>query len=189
MNTEPLDTLWPFANSVYHQAGVQQACLQLQDDYAVDIPLLLFCCWVSGYHGVMATEQTQQVNDLAQQWRLHCIAPLRDIRRSMKRINLALATSDPAWLMVREQVKTSELAAEKSLLEGLEAITYIPDVTPNSVSIPLMDSILTNIDRCIGWQPLSSKPAMTAIATILCAAYPDLQYHALIQSMKMLTGN
>jgi len=130
-------------------------------------------------------EQASQSRELAQLWRSRCIQPLRDIRRQMK-VSTPTDSIAAPWLHIREQVKAIELASEKRLLEGLETIACVVDVSSDAQ--PLADIALANLDRCLHLQQIISMPAMAAIATILCAAYPELQYHALIQSMQVLTS-
>jgi len=43
--------LWEYACALYEKQGVQQACLQLQDDHRVNVPLILFFCWAMTVKG------------------------------------------------------------------------------------------------------------------------------------------
>lgn len=68
--------LWQYAKALYSQPGVEQCCLQLQDQGAV-INRLLFACWLA-HRGVRLTPQRMQ--QLPDEWHLEVVQPLRAVR-------------------------------------------------------------------------------------------------------------
>ncbi len=101
-----------FAASFYAEQQVQEALLQLQDDYALDVLLLLTASWL-GRRGVPVDKVDW--GDLLQRhqpWQQQVTSPLRAVRRAMREW--------PEAKELREQVKANELAAEWLQLARLE---------------------------------------------------------------------
>ena len=119
--TTEIVSLWDFSCNIYSSAGVQEACLYLQENHRVDIPLTLFACWAGYYFSPLNDEQLQRAQTVSAHWSLHCIQPLRSIRQSMK---VRVGKAPEGWEGIREQVKVTELNAEEQLLYALESLTY-----------------------------------------------------------------
>ena len=100
---------WKFSLELYDREGVAAACLALQEEYQLDVNLLLFCYWQGTNFGVVETELLRQVIDFSAEWRRHVVQPLRDARNWMK-LN---ADNNEQLQLVRAGIKTEELAAEK----------------------------------------------------------------------------
>jgi len=112
-------SLWDFALALYAQPGVEAACLTLQDEHGQCVPLLLWRFWALDRHVDASTLRSASV--LARDWEVRVVAPLRTIRRRLAAPTFRIA--DAGRLSLREAVKSSELAAERVLLESLEALT------------------------------------------------------------------
>jgi len=99
--------LWRFCLRVYAAPGAADACLALQDEAGVDIPLLLAALWsaVEG-PGVLDAAALTALDAVVADWRDNVVRPLRRIRRWMK-------ASGHAAHPLRERVKADELAAER----------------------------------------------------------------------------
>ncbi|MBX2808363.1 MAG: TIGR02444 family protein [Cellvibrionaceae bacterium] len=153
--------LWHFSCEYYQQADIEQLCLQLQDDYGMDIPLLFFCVWSGYYFGELTDKTVQQAQCLTESYEAVCIQPLRRVRRQMKSQQYdGLAAS---WEPVRQQVKVAELNAERLLLEHLQRLLQtIPLTTAPLTTTPLppedlkktalmtttANAIKANLQRC-----------------------------------------
>ena len=78
------DHLWDFAVTVYRCDGVPSACLHLQDQCAVDVPLLL----AAGFAACTARQFDRvaydALQDLAGNWQQQIVTALRIIRRHLK---------------------------------------------------------------------------------------------------------
>ena len=94
-----------FAEALYGRAGVEAACLDLQDRRGLDVAVLLHACWLGTRARVLCVTMP---------WRNEVVRPLRRVRRRLKAglEGMPRELSEP----VRQQVKAAELAAERALL-------------------------------------------------------------------------
>ncbi len=107
-----MSEFWDWAVAVYARPGVAEACLELQDTYGQNVPLLLWAAWRGGDVAAAVA--------MARQWEGEIAAPLRGVRRRLK------GRSDAEAL--RERVKAVELEAERTLMAALEAVAgRVPD--------------------------------------------------------------
>lgn len=135
-------SLWTFSCTLYAADGIADCCLFLQDEYDVDVTLLLFSLWYAGQLGEFRQSDLTAARQISQQWRAEVVAPLRHIRRRMKTMHGAdsarptneMNSTEPTALFppgqeefdhardrLRQQVKHCELDAEKLQLQLLEA--------------------------------------------------------------------
>ncbi len=101
-----MSEFWDWAVEAYARPGVAEACLDLQDTYGQNVPLLLWAIWRGG--------DVAAAVDLARAWEDEVVGPLRGVRRRLKGRAGAEA--------LREQVKAVELEAERTLMQALEAM-------------------------------------------------------------------
>lgn len=123
--TTPPD-LWQFAIATYQRPGIAALCLQLQDDHACDVNLLLCCLWHGRYFGVITESRLGQALAWSEPWQGQVVAPLRAARRWLKQHD----SDDRKGCSVTElraQIKACELASERLQLEKLEAIVQPGD--------------------------------------------------------------
>lgn len=189
--------LWTFACKLYSEPSVKNACLALQDQYDVNVPLLLTACWVSQHNIELKQDLAEHLCNRAAHWQSGCIDPLRQLRRDMKTADTNSAGGDSGegkelnlWGHVREQVKSVELAAEKALLDTLEQVVLEPVVSGKAVCSEMIGahipvrSMIMNIHYCLphlfsanGDVPPSIDPLIAPLlATIIHAANPQIQY-------------
>lgn len=109
--------LWSFALSTYARPGVEAACLRLQEQGA-DVCLLLCGAWLEQRGVARLPERVVALRQLARPWRTDVVEPLREIRRQWR----VIAQQDVQLAALREQLKTMELQAERTLLTRLEAL-------------------------------------------------------------------
>ncbi|MFA5600510.1 MAG: TIGR02444 family protein [Phenylobacterium sp.] len=109
-------SLWDWAVAAYERPGVADACLELQDAHGQNTCFLLWAAW----SGAADPGLLEHAAETAQVWENEVVAPLRRVRRDLKSPTPPVADADRETL--REQVKSTELAAEKSLLEALGRI-------------------------------------------------------------------
>lgn len=116
-------SFWDFSNAVYMAPGVADECLMLQDEYDVDVNILLFCAYAAVVAGVRLSGQNIRDADAhISALRQSVIIPLRACRRAMKAGIPSLHASDHARAeQLRSQVKKIELAAEQFEQERLAA--------------------------------------------------------------------
>ena len=102
---------WDFSCAVYAAPGVREACLALQDRFALDVNLALLCAWVGAERaGPMGAGDLADAAALVGDWRSEVVRPLRDLRQRIKRLTLMV---DPAVASFRGRVAGVELEAER----------------------------------------------------------------------------
>lgn len=111
-------SLWDFSLHYYACAGVSPLCLRLQDEYGVNVNVLLWALWL-GYRGVrLEPALLAQALRKIHSWDQHYVLPLRQLRRRMK---VEFGVADESIEVVRTQIKQAELLAEKHLQQILQA--------------------------------------------------------------------
>jgi uncharacterized protein (TIGR02444 family) len=106
-------SLWDFAVNLYTRPGVAALCLRLQDEYGVNVPLLLFARWLELRNQAMDLPAALNRVD---RWHREYVEPLRELRRKMK---VDFARELDLIAPVRNQIKDAELLAEKQELNWL----------------------------------------------------------------------
>ncbi|HDZ09408.1 TIGR02444 family protein [Pseudohongiella sp.] len=112
-----------FARDVYARPGITALCLRLQDEYDVDVVLLLMCCWHGCYHGVLSETGFAQASAFSRHWREQLVRPLRQARRWLKphpADTAGIAGADQESL--RERIKALELDTEFMQLRALAGL-------------------------------------------------------------------
>lgn len=110
--------LWSFAVSLYGKAGVSDACLFLQDESDVDVPVLLFAAWL-GHHSVpLSADDLERIVGEVEAWHEEVVLPLRRLRKRLKQGPKPAPGERTEAL--RTAIKGAELSAERIQLEVLE---------------------------------------------------------------------
>ncbi|NWB91176.1 TIGR02444 family protein [Pseudomonas agarici] len=110
--------LWTFSLETYAKPGVEEACLALQAQGA-DVCLMLCAAWL-GARGVNCEpERLARLRLIAQDWQAQVIQPLRQLRGQWR----SMALLDNELKVLRDQLKTLELEAERQLLLRLEGLS------------------------------------------------------------------
>ncbi|MBX2856758.1 MAG: TIGR02444 family protein [Rhodobacteraceae bacterium] len=110
---------WDFSLALYATEGAPEACLRLQDDSGCDVNMALFCLWIGLMSGHSPEDILQSATSLSEEWARRAVRPLRAVRRDLKS-----GVEGVAWDVVRNQIKSVELAAEKAQQEALEALAF-----------------------------------------------------------------
>ncbi|NBW05515.1 MAG: TIGR02444 family protein [Alphaproteobacteria bacterium] len=147
------DQLWDFALAVYRCDGVPPACLHLQDQCAVDVPLLL----AAGFAACTARRFDRAAYDalhyLADDWQQQIVSALRVIRRRLKTGPQPAPTITTESL--RDKIKSAELAAEKIQIDVMQnAIDGLAGTAGPATRDQLL-SVLTMVVAVGNEQPLS----------------------------------
>ena len=127
-------SFWEYSNTVYRIEGVAQACLNLQNDHALDVNMVLFCCWHGIQYGLISKELFNQCLSFSHNWSDNAVKPLRHVRTWLKRSgcnNDDINTED--CMSFRDNIKTIELKAEK--LQQITLESYCPKNAENDLSI------------------------------------------------------
>ena len=137
--------LWTFSLAVYNDPAVQKECLDLQDEYGMNVNVLLFCAFVGAVYGAVLSDQAMKAaSEAVGAWQKEVVIPLRRARRALKPFTTTSPLASQA-VRLRSGVKAIELEAEKleqTLLERWCAahIDAWPRVRPASA---VVDNIRT----------------------------------------------
>jgi len=118
MATHMHENLWNFALRTYGAQGVSEACLSLQDESGVDVPVLLFALWLAANSVELSESELQRTDTRVREWREEVIRPLRAVRRRLKTGPFPAPSGETEAL--RNSVKAAELNSEKIELALLE---------------------------------------------------------------------
>ena len=114
-------TLWDFAVAIHGEPGVDAGLIDLQDNHGQCVSYLLWAVWAARHGRPVGEAQLAVAAGLARDWETEVGWPLRAVRRTLKRPWPPMA--DGRREALRSKVKASELSAERTLLEALEALT------------------------------------------------------------------
>ncbi|WP_292050982.1 MULTISPECIES: TIGR02444 family protein [unclassified Brevundimonas] len=153
-------SLWDWAVKAYGREGVSEACIQLQDYFDQNVCLLLWAGWCAETGRRPDEEEVEAACDIARAWQDTTIAPLRSVRRTLKKPVPDLDAA--AREAVRNRVKAVELEAEKYLLAQLEALIPVP----NGAARPVLDAMVQCARQ---WDKTVPRPALTTLAQRLSA--------------------
>ena len=165
-------SLWDFSIAFYAKPKIQSACLTLQDQYGVNVPLLLCCCWASRRYGILPLPLSKDLQQYTEAYSDLTIEPLRALRTAMKNSHdTQWPTTANEWQDLRESIKKIELASECLLLTGLEklivATVVKPLVVPQQEKVQL--NCIANMAACFSELDVNQGTAKTALALIFKA--------------------
>jgi uncharacterized protein (TIGR02444 family) len=173
--SDPDLSLWNFSIAFYAKPKIQSACLTLQDQYGVNVPLLLCCCWSSMRYGMLPLPILTELQQFTGAFSNLAIEPLRALRTGMKNSHDAQwPTSVIEWEALRESIKKIEVASECLLLAGLEKIIVTKVVKP--LELPQQEKLqlhfTANMTVCFDELEVikgSAKAALESISNVIGA--------------------
>ena len=151
---------WDWALRAYAAPGVQEICLQLQDTAGQNVPLLLWAAWTAATGRPIDEDAVEGACDCARAWDAAAISPLRAVRRTLKGTNPDM--DNAARENLREAVKAVELASERHMMAGLQALVPAEPGPP----LPALDALVA-VARI--WSRVVPRPALTTLAERLPA--------------------
>jgi uncharacterized protein (TIGR02444 family) len=166
------ETFWEFSLRTYSQAGVADACLTLQDEYAADVNLLLYCCWAGWRSAALDQPAFELAVDFSRDWAEHVVRPLRKLRRWMKSSGCHIDLLDfDDCMKFREKIKATELGAEKLQQAALESLPLLPLADAQTTAGP--QAVAANLRRyCDATGIPWSDEVRSNLGVILRAAFP-----------------
>ena len=141
------DDLWEFSLKLYAEPGVAASCLILQDQHGYDVNLVLFCIWYGCRHGELTDDLLKTALETSDHWHETVVRPLRSLRTQLKRDLKDSAYSSSSEISVlREQIKTAELNAERIQQQELEKLIE-QSVKKSPASVRGEHSTRRNLDK------------------------------------------
>lgn len=134
--------LWAFALKFYQQPGVEQACLQLQDQYGVSINRLLYACWCS-VAGVRLPQHSRFVE--VEHWQQQVTHKVRSARYTVRKQKAEQSAMNACY----DKLRAAELACEQIELAMLHSLVIECDQEP--VTLTLLEE---NLQNCLKIQNL-----------------------------------
>jgi uncharacterized protein (TIGR02444 family) len=111
--------LWDWALRAYGATEVERLCLELQDVHGQCICFLLWAAWAAEGGRPSRPADLARAVATARTWNERALEPLRAARRGLKPTSPGI--DDGGREDLRTRVRGAELAAERLLLEALEA--------------------------------------------------------------------
>lgn len=108
----PLDNpFWRFSLRVYAVPKVAAECLDLQRVNAINVNMLLLCCWIAASRRVALTAgDIGSIEDAIKDWHALAVLPLRSVRDGIKS---SIAMQDLEVQALRRKILSCELDAER----------------------------------------------------------------------------
>lgn len=159
--SEDARSFWDWAVQAYGGEGVSEACLGLQDDHGLSVPLLLWAAWCAHTGRHPDAETIEAAADMASNWEAAIIGPVRAVRRRLKQ--RLLDVDDVIREDIRADIKAVELKAEAGLMRALEALAPAPGAVPGR-SLALMVAAVSHSARAL------PRPALQMLSDRLWAA-------------------
>lgn len=135
---------WSWSLDRYERNGAAETLLRLQDEYALNVNLLLWCCWCAEFYEPLSDPLAQQAGTTTKLWNERVTGPLRSVRRYLKSGEEAEKKQRKT---LRKNIKDAELLAEK-------------------VEQTRLETLATNQLRLLADQPSSETPADRARANL-----------------------
>lgn len=111
--------LWDFALAFYAQPQIAETCVHLQDNYKVNVCLLIGLRWMDESGKQLTDDELADLQAHIHVWTTQVVEPLRALRRLLKQ-SLAAYPHDETQTQMRTAIKQAELLAEKKLLLEIE---------------------------------------------------------------------
>jgi uncharacterized protein (TIGR02444 family) len=142
VNGLPDGAFWRFSVDFYARPGVAEACLALQERSGADVNLVLLALWLGLQGHRLGAGPGRRLARLARDWQDPVIAPLRAVRRHLKRrADLPWPEPVAAW---RAELAGIELGLEQ--VEQLLLEAAVGTVSPAPADAAAMRANLTALE-------------------------------------------
>ena len=178
---------WNSSLTAYAQPEVPQACLLHQDQYSLDVNLILFCCWYGSTHGYLTKDEFDLALAFSISWTNHVVHPLRKTRKWMKQTGPKKSCmSESAFTTLRNEIKKSELAAEHIQQDALENLISKPpvDLKTEKKIINMAKNLSRYLSAC---NVQLSIDALSKLAHIITAFVADSEKENVFITLKKYT--
>lgn len=124
-----LRRIWPDMCAAYRDIALGQACLDLQEKFGADVPLLLLLCIADRVGSGIGPDQLEALIVDSQDWRETVIQPLRRVRQAMRGGFTAAAE-----IGLRDDIRRLELEAERLHVRRLAEAFPVPGANAQSAA-------------------------------------------------------
>lgn len=114
-----LADFWDYAVHTYSLHGVQDACLYVQDNYGMDVNMLLLCSWLDKQKVSLTKDGLHALHAASQHWQNTVLHPFRAKRR-------ALNKKTDAYRAHLKQELLLEKDEQQALLQALQQSGHTP---------------------------------------------------------------
>lgn len=125
--TELAEALWQFSTAVYTRPGVEEVCLTLQDQWGVNVNLLLWLLWLEARGVHVDAALLASAEEAIADWDKVLVQALRQLRRQVNdRVHAKDVEKITALDDCYQAIKMAELQAERvtqAMLLGLLPMT------------------------------------------------------------------
>lgn len=141
------DALWAYTVKVYAREGVAKECLALQDEFEMDVNLLLSAAFCAEAKLPWSAALVADLRSASAAIRRDFILPMRELRRNAKH-----RAPSPAY----RQIQAAELALERWQLASIAALLPSraaaggPECIPNNLLICAPDAGVALRERLMG---------------------------------------
>jgi uncharacterized protein (TIGR02444 family) len=156
---------WTFSLSFYRQAGVSEACLELQDRFGVDVNIVLFLLWSATLRRRLEVGEIRALADRVRAWQNDVVVPIRNLRRFLKTPPPLL--DEGTAELFRTKIKAVELESERLQQEAMSALALSLHYEPADTVEEAARTNVANYQSAIGLQF-----AIPAVETLVNALGP-----------------
>lgn len=164
--TLPSHPFWDYSLKIYRAEPVKTACLLLQDDFKLNVNVLLFCCWRADVGLSLTSRELQSVLQKIHRWHSAIVENLRSLRRSFKR----WPASDPYFY--------EESLAQELLGENIEQLLMVESMNATtSIKKPLAQKskeALSHLQTYLTLEKTNlSETGFQAVQMLIAGAFPQ----------------
>lgn len=167
----PNSEFWNFSTQTWMLPDIEKVCLDLQNEFDVNVNILLYCCWIGNKKLSINDDDLQMLLDTTQPWQT-IIKPLRDSRKMMKQSLLAMPSEmvDQTLNNINEMVLNTEHMEQLALEKTLNLANVSPCSSQSSIECSLTNLVtyLSSIEKIS-----STENLMPQLSELLNAIYQD----------------
>ena len=170
----PESQLWNYSTQTYQVPEVENACLNLQNNYSADVNILLNCCWLGENQIELSGDDLTALMMASSPWQNSILKPLRNARRMMKQHIIAM----PLELIDQtiQNMNEMEINAERMEQQSLEKIIDVDTRQKNQdksvleIATSNLTLYLTQLESVGSLSDVSNE-----LAALLDAIYQDAE--------------
>lgn len=112
----PDSAFWNYSIQIYQTPDVEQACLNLQNEFNADVNIILFCLWMGEQKRRLSLDEVLVLTLTSAPWQDAILKPLRNARKTMKQHIIAM----PPELLDQTMCNMREMELNAEHMQQLE---------------------------------------------------------------------